>query len=129
MAQVAAQAEPRVRPESRPRVQQRPRPSVAARPRFVPRSRPRVAAGLLWIFTLAALLAGIVALNVSALRLGIESQQLDGRAQQLRANNEDLASELSSAGAAGRVQTFAIHRLGLVAPAATSYVRLPPPKR
>jgi len=128
MAQAVARAsQPRVRPEPRPRVEAPARP--APRPRRAVRTRPRVAGGLLWIVAVAALLAGIVALNVAGLRLGMQAQRLDEQAQALRATNEDLASQLSSVAAAGRIEAIATHRLHLVAPAATTYVRLRPPRR
>ena len=79
----------------------------------------------MWIVAVGALLAGIVALNVAALGLTMESERLDVRLDELRTENALLLSELSSASAAGRIQAGAAE-LGLVAPVETRYVRLRP---
>jgi hypothetical protein len=72
-----------------------------------------VASGVVWIAVIAALLAGVVAMNVAVLRLNV---QLDGAGReraQLRADNATLASELSSAQATALTQARA-RRAGLV---------------
>ncbi len=116
-----AQPRPRRAPAPRPR----PRPQAAPRPR--PRARPRVAGGVLWIAVVAGLLAGIVALNVAVLRLNVEVEELDRKRATLIARNAELASDLSTAAAAGRVEELAQSRLGLVPPEQTTYVRIPHP--
>ncbi|MFN2629008.1 MAG: hypothetical protein ABR569_10280 [Gaiellaceae bacterium] len=71
------------------------------------------------------LLAGVVALNVGVLRLNMHVDKLNQERQQLRARNAALASQLSSAAAAGQIQARAV-RLGLVPASAqdTTYVDL-----
>ena len=71
---------------------------------------------------MAVLLAGIVAVNVAALRLNLEAQRLDERKEQLRSQNAAAASELSSLAAAGRIEEVARRSLGLVEPSEVSYV-------
>jgi cell division protein FtsB len=73
----------------------------------------------------AGLLAGIVALNVAVLRLNVEVEELDRKRATLIARNAELASDLSSAAAAGRVEKLAQSRLGLVTPEQTTYVKVP----
>ena len=79
-----------------------------------------------WIVVLATLLAGVVALNVAVLQLNVRLDKLGRERAQLRADNAALASELSSAAAAPRIQTLAQRRLGLVfaPPDQTMYVEL-----
>ena len=111
----------------------RPRPGGAEAPRARPapraRARPQVRAGVLWILVVALLLAGIVALNVAVLGLNMKIERLDGAKEKLRAEHAVLASELSSAAAAGRIEAYAARRLGLVAPVQTTYVRVERGKR
>ena len=76
----------------------------------------------------AALLAGVVAVNVAALQLNVESQRLDERRDKALAANAAAQSELSSLGAATRIEAAA-RSLGLVAPVETSYVRIRPRDR
>jgi cell division protein FtsL len=100
-----------------------------------PRRRPRPVArratnplrsGVTWIVVLATLLAGVVALNVAVLQLNVRLDKAGRERAQLRADNAALASELSSAAAAPRIQTLARKRLGLVfaPPDQTTYVEL-----
>lgn len=127
---MAATARAHARPQRAapaPAPRPRPRRAPARRPRPAP--RPRVAGGVLWIALVAVLLAGIVAVNVAALRLNLESQRLEERRQELQAENAGAASRLSSLGAASRVETAARGRLGLVDAEQASYVRARPPKR
>jgi hypothetical protein len=74
---------------------------------------------------LAVLLAGVVALNVGLLRLNMTLDELDQQRRDLQAQNAALASQLSSAQAAPRIQAKA-QRAGYVpAPAEdTTYVEL-----
>ena len=76
----------------------------------------------------AVLLAGVVAVNVAALQLNVESQRLDERRDKPLAANAAAQSELSSLGAATRIEAAA-RSLGLVAPVETSYVRVRPRDR
>jgi cell division protein FtsL len=101
---------------------------AAARPapRIVRRER-RVTGGVLWIAIVAALLAGVVATNVAVLRLNMTLDRLGKDRADLRAQNAALASQLSSAAAAPRIQTLAARQLGLVQASSdqTTYFRLP----
>ncbi|HEX2045341.1 MAG TPA: hypothetical protein VHF23_06930 [Gaiellaceae bacterium] len=118
----AARAQTRTRPVPRtePRAP-RPRPQPRAR-RAAP--RPRLAGSVAWIGLVAALLAGIVALNVAVLGLNVEAEKLDARKQELVAARDSLASQLSRAAAAGRIEAIATRKLGFERPAETTYVRL-----
>ncbi|HEY1370587.1 MAG TPA: hypothetical protein VGF23_25885 [Gaiellaceae bacterium] len=102
---------------------------AVAAPVRKPRAAPRrgVAGGVIWIVCVAALLAGVVALNVAVLRLNMGVDRLDRQKTQLRFENQALASELSSAAAAARIENRA-RAAGLVpaGPDATSYVDLFP---
>ena len=73
----------------------------------------------------AVLLTGVVALNVAVLRLNMSVSKLDQQELQLRAENQALSSQVSSAASAGRIEATA-HKLGLVpAPGTdTSYLDL-----
>jgi cell division protein FtsL len=111
--------------------QPRQAPRRATRPRRIaqPAASPRVAGGVLWIVVVAALLAGIVALNVAVLRLNVQVEQLDRQREELAAKRDALQTELSTMAAGGRVDSAAMKKLGLVAPASTSYLRLKSPGR
>lgn len=78
---------------------------------------------------MAALLAGIVALNIAVLRLNMEVERLDVQRDELVAQNDALASELSAAAAAGRIERLAAGKLGLVAPTQTTYLELEADRR
>ena len=97
------------------------------RPRAQAERRPRVASGVVWIVVTGALLVGVVFMNVAVLRLNIRLDQLGRDRTQLHADNAALASELSSAQAAARIQAQA-RGLGLVQARAaeTGYVDLKP---
>jgi cell division protein FtsL len=108
----------------------RPRPAEApaAAPRSRPRTRPqsrRLTGGIVWISLFAVLLTGVVALNVAVLRTNMHVSRLDKQELQLRAENQALASDLSSAVSARRIESTA-QKLGLVpAPSTdTSYLDL-----
>jgi outer membrane murein-binding lipoprotein Lpp len=100
-----------------------------ARPRSAPRARALVAGGVVWIIVVATLLAGIVALNVAVLRLNVQVQQLDAQRDELASKRDALQTQLSRAAAGGRVESAAVHRLGLVAPESTTYLELKRPRR
>jgi hypothetical protein len=108
----------------------RPRPAEApaAAPRVLPRARPqnrRLTGGIVWISLFAVLLTGVVALNVAVLRTNMHVNRLDQQELQLRAENQTLASAVSRAASARRIESTA-QRLGLVpAPSTdTSYLDL-----
>jgi hypothetical protein len=97
-----------------------------ARPR--PRAdHPRLARGIVWIMLIGALLAGVVFLNVVVLRMNIRLDHLGRDRARIRAENAQLASTLSSALAAARIQAQARKDLGVVPadPSETVYVDLP----
>ncbi|HZS24315.1 MAG TPA: hypothetical protein VFA30_04940 [Gaiellaceae bacterium] len=85
----------------------------------------RLTGGIAWISAFAALLAGVVALNVAVLRVNMTLNDLNHKQLQLQNENQDLASQVSSANSSLLIEQTA-HRLGLVpAPAAdTSYLDL-----
>ena len=70
-------------------------------------------------------LAGVVALNVAVLRVNMQVSRLDREQIELQAQNAALASNVSSAASAQRIEQAA-HKLGYVpAPATdTSYLEL-----
>jgi len=79
------------------------------KPKAVSRSRPRrrrvTAGGLAWVGVLAALMFGIVALNVAALRGSIDASRMRDRVQQLEQQNGLLRNQtinLSNPYAIGR---------------------------
>jgi hypothetical protein len=104
-------------------------PEAVVRPRPRPTSerRPKVAGGVVWIVVIGTLLAGVVFMNVAVLRLNISLDQLGRDRARLRADTAQLASELSSAQAAARIQAQA-RGLGLVQAKAaeTTYLDLNP---
>lgn len=126
MASFAPAQAPYRAPQPRPQPARKP-----ARPRTAPRARarPLVAGGVLWIVVVAALLAGIVALNVAVLRLSVQVEQLDGQRDKLASKRNALQTEISTAAAGGRIETAAVERLGLVAPESTTYLELKRPRR
>jgi cell division protein FtsL len=99
----------------------RPRSRVRAR------SKPRLlGGGVLWIVLFAALLAGVVAVNVAVLRLNLELDQTGRERSDLRADIAGLRSELSSTAATSRIERLATKELGLepADPEKTIYVQL-----
>ena len=105
----------------------RPRP-VAAPAAPAPRTRAsgrRLTGGIVWISLFALLLTGVVALNVAVLRTNMHVSRLDKQELQLRAENQALASLVSSAASARRIESTA-QKLGLVPASATdtSYLDL-----
>ena len=126
MAAVAPQ--PRAQAEAAPAVEAPPRPRPGPRPRRRAERRPRVASGVIWIAVIGVLLVGVVFMNVAVLRLNIRLDQLGRDRAGLRADNAQLASQLSSAQAAARIQALARKELGVQPALAqeTTYVRLKP---
>jgi cell division protein FtsL len=78
---------------------------------------------------MAALLAGIVALNVGVLRLNMEGEQLDEDYNQLVTRHRELESDFSRLADAGRIEGIATNRLGLVRAEDRTYYRLLTPKK
>jgi hypothetical protein len=84
--------------------------------------------GVLWIVGVAALLAGVVAINVFVLRLNVELDGLRRTRAEIKAEIATTRAQLSSASANARIETEAASKLGLVEadPNATTYLRLDP---
>jgi len=85
----------------------------------------RIAGGVAWIVVVAALLAGVVAINVAVLRVNMRLNDLNQEQLQLQAQNQSLASNVSSAASSLRIEQIA-QRLGLrpASAADTSYLDL-----
>jgi hypothetical protein len=90
-------------------------------------ARPRLARPVVVILAVATLLTGIVALNVAALRQRMQADDLDTRIALLRDERRQLETDLSRAGAVGKIEFAAHKNLGLVAPASgdVEYLKLP----
>ena len=82
--------------------------------------------GVFWIVLFAVLLAGVVAVNVTVLRLNLQLDQAGRDRMELRADVSRLRSQISSASATSRVDRLAEKDLGLVQadPDETIFVRL-----
>jgi hypothetical protein len=78
----------------------------------------------------ALLLFGVVALNVAVLRAHVAVSRLDDERARVEARNQALASALSAANSAPRIEAAA-RRLGLIqaSVASTSYLDLTPGRR
>jgi cell division protein FtsL len=116
-------AEPVAAPRRRRAAAQR--PVAPVRSRRKPTQR-RVRAHIVWMILFALLLAGVVAVNVAVLRAHVAVSHLDQQRAELQAQNQALASQLSAASSAPRIEAAA-RRLGMVQAAAanTSYLVLP----
>ncbi len=101
-------------------------PARRRSPRPRARSGPRVVGGVVSIGVLAALLAGVVALNVAVLQLNLELDEAGRERRSLIAENAALESRVSGATAVARIQAVARDRLGFVPvdPEQTEYIRL-----
>jgi cell division protein FtsL len=119
-AEVAAPARAPRRSARRPA--QRPASRVRSRGKSTQR---RVRAHIVWMILFALLLSGVVAVNVAVLRAHVAVSQLDQQREKLEARNQALASELSAASSAPRIEQAA-RRLGLIQASAgnTSYLDL-----
>jgi hypothetical protein len=86
------------------------------------------AGGLLWIFVVAALAAGVVAVNVAVLRLNVALDKSSRQRLELQADVAGLQSALSTAAANAQIGGDGQRRLGLVPadPNSTTYVQLGP---
>jgi cell division protein FtsL len=111
-------------PRTRTRTDAKPKPKPAAKPRPRANRRPRTRGAIVWIVISAAVLAGVVFVNLAVLRLNL---QLDSATQQrtkLRAENATLSSELSRSLASQRIQNLARSQDGLVEAGPAVYVDL-----
>jgi cell division protein FtsB len=120
-AEVAEPGPQRRRPAQR-RAAQRPARPGRSRRRV---SQRRVRGHIVWMILFALLLSGVVAVNVAVLRAHVAVSQLDEQRAKLQARNQALASELSAASSAPRIEAAA-RRLGLVQASAgnTTYLDL-----
>ena len=76
-------------------------------------SRSRLSPAFVWIIVLATLFAGIVALNVAALRSTIAASKLEAETSAIKQQNADLASQVAGMSGYFRIATEA-KRLGMV---------------
>jgi cell division protein FtsL len=120
---------------ARPRTTRRPVQRPVQRPAAPVRSRRRatqrrVRGHIVWMILFALLLFGVVFLNVAVLRAHVAVTHLDQKRTQLQNENEALASQLSAASSAPKIEGAA-RKLGLVqaSAAATSYLDLAPHRR
>src|SRR5215469_17765606 len=115
-------AEPTTAPRRRKRPVERPAAPVRSRRKHAHR---RVRGHIVWMILFALLLAGVVAVNVAVLRAHVAVSRLDQERAQLEAQNQALASQLSAASSAPRIEAAA-RRLGLVQAqtAGTTYLDL-----
>jgi cell division protein FtsL len=113
-----------VRPRTTRRPVQRPAAPVRSRRRATQR---RVRGHIVWMILFAFLLFGVVFLNVAVLRAHVAVTHLDQKRTQLQNENEALASQLSAASSAPKIEGAA-RKLGLVQASAgsTSYLDLAP---
>jgi cell division protein FtsL len=97
-----------------------------ASPRRVRAARRTFTGGVVWIVAVAALLAGVVAINILVLRLNVELDGLRRTRADLKAEIATTRAQLSSASSNARIETEAASKLGLVEadPNATTYLRL-----
>jgi cell division protein FtsL len=102
----------------------RPRAAIRSRAAGTPRM---LGGGVLWIVVFAALLSGVVAVNVAVLRLNLQRDGVGREQTQLKADVAELRSELSSKAATFQIERTAQNDLGLVQadPDQTVFVRLP----
>jgi cell division protein FtsL len=114
------------RPRTRRPAVQRPAAPVRSR-RKAKATQRRVRGHIVWMILFALLLFGVVFLNVAVLRAHVAVTHLDQKRTQLQNENEVLASRLSTASSAPKIENAA-HRLGLVlaSAGATSYLDLAP---
>lgn len=114
---------------SRPAVETPP-PAAAPRRRVRPRTSRLRAGGVAWLVVVAALLGGIVTVQVAALRANIELGRLNDQAAQLRTENQNAAAEIAVLENGARIERFARKRgMTLVVPAAGDVLTLAAPHR
>lgn len=129
MASVAH--DPAVAPQKPLRKAQPARKPARPRKRTAAKKKAGLLGGIVWIVLLAALLGGIVALNVAVLQLNVRLQQANDAKADVRARSVALAGQLSSAGSSPQVAAAAEGKLGLVpaAPDQTTYVDVAPRRK
>jgi len=113
------------RPVARPAP--RPQASRAAPQRTRRKAAQRsVRGGIVWIVALAALLTGVVAVNVAVLRQNMQLESYTSERAQLRDQNLELRSKLSRTSSPSYIERIAQKRLGLVLAGSdqTTYIRL-----
>ena len=101
--------------------------STIAQPARAPRRRFwALSGGVMWIVLVAALLAGVVAINVAVLRLNLQLDESGRERTELKNDIAGLRAEISSAAAATRIERLARGELGLreVEPEDTTYIEL-----
>ena len=108
--------------------------STVAQAARVPRKRAAasgrrswvLSGGVVWIVVFAALLAGVVAINVAVLRLNLQLDEAGRERTDLKNDIAGLRAEISSAAAATRIERLAKGELGLreVDPEDTTYIQL-----
>jgi len=100
------------------------RPAASVRSRRKPKQR-RIRGHIVWMILFALLLFGVVAVNVAVLRAHVAVSRLDDERARIEARNQALASALSAANSAPRIEAAA-RRLGLIQASAgnTSYLDL-----
>jgi len=100
------------------------RPAASVRSRRKPTQR-RVRGHIVWMILFALLLFGVIAVNVAVLRAHVAVSRLDDERARIEARNQALASALSAANSAPRIEAAA-RRLGLIQASAgdTSYLDL-----
>ncbi len=109
-----------------------PQPAALPRTRRPPAAaaaRARTFGGVLWIVVFAALLGGVVAVNVAVLQLNVRLDGLSRERVQLRADNARLSSEISRAGADARIESQARNLLGLGPAEVTEFIDLAPARQ
>ena len=128
-AEVAAPAPAAPRRRRPPAAHPAGRPAASVRSRRRPTQR-RVRGHIVWMILFALLLSGVVAVNVAVLRAHVAVSRLDDERARLEARNQALASALSAASSAPRIEAAA-RRLGLVQASTgnTSYLDLTAPGR
>jgi hypothetical protein len=84
---------------------------------------------VLWVLLIAALLGGIVALNVGALRNSISASRIEGQEAALRSQNDALRSLVAQRSGSGLINADAV-RYGMISaqPLRSDYLRLRPLK-
>jgi hypothetical protein len=104
-------------------------PARPARPRRRSQSRGvpkhRLAGGVAWIALVAALLSGIVALNVAVLRLNLQLDDLGSKQTQLRTENAELRAQAAIGAVPETIRTDAYEQgYRAVDPSRIRYIEL-----
>jgi hypothetical protein len=97
-----------------PRTRGRPRPAARRSSRGRTAEQPAIFGGVFWIVLLAALLAGVVAINVALLQLNVRLDSLSRERQRLRADNAALSLRLSTASDPFEIEALVRSRLRYV---------------